>query len=129
MHRFRTLTLSMSLLILTFALPAGSALGQAAQAVSPWQWGSGGMKVSECKESAENFLEAKGFVVTKVTSQGANETEANAEAVSKEFFVLVDCRNSQRTRVSVLVVVVGRNASAAEQAEQLRKDVMKAVVK
>ena len=86
MHRFRTLTLSTSLLILTLALPAGSALGQAAQAVSPWQWGSAGMKVSECKESAENFLEAKGFVVTKVTSQGTSEVDANAEAASQEFF-------------------------------------------
>ena len=131
MHRFRTLTLcASSLLLLSIALPPGKAHAQTAEAVNPWLWGSASIKVSECKDRADKFLEAKGLVVTKVTSQGsANTTNANAEAASQEFFVLVDCVADGRTSLSsrVLVVVVGRTAAA--KVAELRQDVMKAVMK
>ena len=93
MLQFRTLALcASSLLLLSIAVPVGKAHAQSAEAVSPWLWGTASIKVSECKDRADKFLEAKGLVVTKVTSQGsANTTNANAEAASQEFFVLVDC--------------------------------------
>jgi hypothetical protein len=133
MHRFLTLTLTLcasSLLLLAIAFSARSAQPQTTAPVSPWQWGTASIKVGECKDRADKFLEGKGFVVTKVTSQGgANKTDANAEASSQEFFVLVDCVANGRTSTSsrILVVVVGRTAAA--QVAQLRQDVMKAVMK
>jgi hypothetical protein len=130
MQRFLTLTLcTNSLLLLAMALSAGNAHAQTATPVSPWQWGTASIKVGECKDRADKFLEAKGFVVTKTTSASTNDKEANAEAVSQEFLVLVDCVANGRTSLSsrILVVVVGRTAAA--QVAQLRQDVMKAVMK
>jgi hypothetical protein len=132
MHRFRTLTLcGMSLVFLAGALLVGNVVAQTAPLVSPWQRASSPITAGECKGRADNFLEAKGFIVTKTTSQGKNDAEANAEAASQEFLVLVDCVANQRTSISsrILVVVVARNPSGAQQVQQLREDVMKAVMK
>jgi hypothetical protein len=131
MHRFWLTICGMSLLSSTAVLPVDNVAAQTAPLVSPWQWSSSSITVGECKGRADQFLEAKGYVVTKTTSQGQNNAEANAEAVSQEFFVLVDCVANQRTSISsrILVIVVARNASAAPQVQQLREDVMKAVVK
>jgi hypothetical protein len=121
----------MSALVLAGGLAAGNAVAQTAPLVSPWQWGSSSITSGQCKERADMFLEGKGFVVMKSTSQGKNDAEANAQAVSEEFFVLVDCVTNHRTSISsrILVIVVARNGSAAQNVEQLRGDVMKAVMK
>ena len=121
----------LSALVLTWGLPAAHAVAQTAPLVSPWQWGSSPITVGDCKGRADKFLESKGFVVTKTTSQGKNDAEANAEAAGQDFLVLVDCVANQRTSISsrILVIVVARNPSGAPQVQQLREDVMKAVMK